>query len=143
VSWRGIRYVALEQRGEGGSAVVYRSLATNGMGRGITFAVKLFTAAAKEGWHVNFMREVHVLRDCDHPTVMKVFDEGLYLDQYPFVVMEYLPFTLKDKMKEGDLATDDKLNYLLHLLSALNYLAHREPPVVHRDIIANCAANAT
>jgi serine/threonine protein kinase len=133
VSWRGVSYINLEKRGEGGSAAVYRTVATTGPRRGILFAVKLFRAPTKANWQVNFMREVHVLRDCDHPAIMNVFDEGMYLDQYPFVVMEYLPFTLADCLKE-EMTNTEKIGLLLHLLSALNYLSRREPPVVHRDI---------
>jgi eukaryotic-like serine/threonine-protein kinase len=134
VSWRGVSYINLEKRGKGGSAVVYRTIATTGQRRGVTFAVKLFRAATREGWHVNFMREIHVLRDCDHPAIMKVYDEGMYLDEYPFVVMEYLPLTLKDRLQAQGVAIKEKTAMMLHLLSALNYLSRREPPVVHRDI---------
>jgi serine/threonine-protein kinase len=134
VSWRDVTYVKIGNLGSGGSSDAYLTLATSGPRRGIAFAVKIFKALSREEWRLNFMREVHVLRDCDHPAIMRVFDEGLYRDEYPFVVMEYLPETLSKAMQAGGLADEDQLSVVMQLLSALNYLSRRDPPVVHRDI---------
>lgn len=134
VSWRDVTYLKVGNTGSGGSSNVYLTLATKGPRRGVLFAVKMFRAAAREDWRVNFMREVHVLRDCDHPAIVKVYDEGIYRDQYPFFVMEYLPNTLSKVMQTENLDDGDKLGIVMPLLSALNYLSRRDPPVVHRDI---------
>ena len=80
------------------------------------------------------MREVHVLRDCDHPAIVKVFDEGIAPNGRPFFIMEYLPLTLWEGMKTGKLDELAKLNIVMQLLSALDYLSRRDPYVVHRDI---------
>jgi serine/threonine protein kinase len=134
VSWRDVTYAKVGNCGRGGSSDVYLALATSGPRRGVLFAVKMFSAVAREDWRLNFMREVHVLRDCDHPAIVRVFDEGVYRDQYPFFVMEYLPETLSKVMRTGELDDRAKLSIVLQLLSALNYLSRRDPPVVHRDI---------
>ena len=134
VSWRDVTYTKVANCGSGGSSDVYLTLATSGPRRGVSFAVKVFSAAAREDWRHNFMREVHVLRDCDHPAIVKIVDEGVYQNRYPFFVMEYLPETLSKALRTSDLDDTAKISIVLQLLSALNYLSRRDPPVVHRDI---------
>ncbi len=134
VSWRDVTYVKIGDIGSGGSSEVYLTLATSGPRRGVLFAVKMFSAAEREDWRNNFMREIHVLRDCDHPSIVRVLDEGVYRDDCPFVVMEYLPQTLSKAEQTDKLTAKNKLSIVMQLLSALNYLSRRDPPVVHRDI---------
>lgn len=64
---------------------------------------------------------------------MRVYDDGLHLDQHPFVVAEYLPNTLFDRLRTRPTMME-KLRYSLQLLSALNYLAGDKIAIVHRDI---------
>lgn len=134
VSWRNISYFKIDNLGKGGTSYVFHMAATSGPNKGMTFAVKVFNAVRKEEWRLNFMREVNFLRSCDHPAILKVFDEGLYRDQFPFVVMEYLPETLSDAIKRRDLSDSVKFGHTIQLLSALAYLIRLEPPIVHRDI---------
>ncbi len=134
VSWRDIIYKTLGQVGKGGSSYVYRAIACSGGSRGNLFAVKVFRSVDREGWLLKFMREAHVLRDCNHPGIVKIFDEGVYLDKYPFFVMELLPARLTTRIKDKSLSEAEKLSLVSQLLSALSYLARRDPPAVHRDI---------
>ena len=136
VSWRDVTYDQMHSAGQGGSGKVSVVLATSGMRKGVLFAIKAFTpdSQAKDDWKQAFMREVHVLRDCDHPAIVKVFDEGVLEDGRPFFVMEYLPRTLWGAMQDGQLDEQAKLSIVMQLLSALDYLSRRDPYVVHRDI---------
>jgi serine/threonine protein kinase len=136
VSWRDITYEPVGPAGSGGIGKVSVALATNGPNKGVLFAVKTFSpnSREKEDWRQAFMREVHVLRDCNHPAIVKVFDEGVLSDGRPFFVMEYLPKTLWDAMEDGSLKETAKVNVVMQLLSALDYLSRRDPYVVHRDI---------
>src|SRR5262249_1509462 len=127
-------YSKIGNLGSGGSSRTHLALATSGPNRGIAFAVKIFGAPPNRGWRNNFMREVHILRDCTHPAIMKVVDEGVYRDDFPFVVMQNLPRTLSKEMRSRKLNVKEGMNALMNLLSALNYLTRRDPPVVHRDI---------
>jgi serine/threonine protein kinase len=79
------------------------------------------------------MREVNSSRDCQHPAIMRAIDEGLHEDRHPFVVLEYLPKTLHNVIQER-VDFLDKLAFSLHLFSGLDYLQHRDPPLIHRDI---------
>ena len=136
VSWRDITYVPVRSAGAGGIGKVSVALATTGPNKGVLFAVKVFSpdSREKEDWKQAFMREVHVLRDCNHPAVVKVFDEGVLGNGRPFFVMEYLSGSLWEAMKEGSLDETAKVNVVMQLLSALDYLSRRDPYVVHRDI---------
>ncbi|MBA4192162.1 MAG: hypothetical protein C0467_29655 [Planctomycetaceae bacterium] len=135
VSWRDITYSRLGVAGSGGIGAVSKVLATSGPNKGITFAIKVFTpdTEEKEAWRQGFMREVHVLRDCNHPAIVKVFDEGVLPNGRPFFVMEYLPEDLKKAM-QNELPEKLKMSIIMQLLSALSYLTRRDPYVVHRDI---------
>jgi serine/threonine protein kinase len=126
-------YTCLQLLGVGGSAETYLMVATAGKLRGQLFAVKVFRRLSKPEWLANFLKEVRFLQDCNHPAVMRVFDEGLFLDRHPFVVAEYLPGTLGNVLRTGPTMMA-RLAYAIQLISALEYLALPEVAVVHRDI---------
>jgi serine/threonine protein kinase len=136
VSWRDVTYEPIRGAGAGGIGKVSVALATTGPNKGVLFAVKVFAPDSheKEAWKQAFMREVHVLRDCNHPAIVKVFDEGVLGDGRPFFVMEYLPATLRDVIKAASLDDAAKVSAVMQLLSALDHLSRRDPYVVHRDI---------
>lgn len=126
-------YVNLRRLGTGGSAETYLVLATSGPLRGLQFAAKIFRRLSKPEWRDSFLEESSFLRTCSHPAVMRVFDEGIYRDEHPFVVAEFLPQTLSAIMRRRTKFAE-KLSYALQLFSALEYLASLATPVVHRDI---------
>ena len=136
VSWRDITYEAVRDADTGGIGKVSLALATDGPNKSVLFAVEVISpdSPEKEHWKQAVMRELHVLRDCSHPAVVKVFDEGVLGDGRPFFVMEYLPSTLWEAMKAGSLDETGKVSIVMQLLSALDYLSRRDPYVVHRDI---------
>jgi serine/threonine protein kinase len=130
----GTTYVSLQRLGRGGTAETYLVLATSGPSwRGQLFALKIFRRISKPDWRANFLGEIAFLRTCNHPAVMRVFDEGLYLEDRPFVVVEYLPQTLAGVLGTAP-SMVERLSYTLQLLSALEYLARPEVSVVHRDV---------
>ncbi len=126
-------YTCLQKLGVGGTAETYLMLASAGSLRGQLFAVKIFRRLSKPEWRQNFLNEIKFLQGCNHPAVMHVFDEGLYLDEHPFVVAEYLPGTLGNVLRTAP-PMMAKMAYAVQLLSALEYLATPSITVVHRDI---------
>src|SRR5947207_5804762 len=132
-SWTGNGYRIIGFLGKGGSANTYLTLCLTGKHKGLNFAVKAFRSAAKPERIINFMREINVLRSCEHPAIMKVFDEGIFQEKYPVVVVEYLPRSFHDEIRSR-IGLLEKISYSLHLLSALDYLQRLEPAVIHRDI---------
>jgi serine/threonine protein kinase len=126
-------YTCLQRLGSGGTAETHLMLSSAGPLRGQLFAVKIFRRLSKPDWRQNFLGEVKFLQGCSHPAVMRVFDEGLYLDEHPFVVVEYLPYTLGNLLRTAPLMMA-KMAYAVQLLSALEYLSLPDITVVHRDI---------
>jgi serine/threonine protein kinase len=135
---RGIRsnsntwYRIIENLGVGGNAATFLVFCTSGLCRGHLFAMKIFRRLSMERRRARFLREVTFLKGCSHPAVVPVFDDGLFYEN-PFVLVEYMPETLRQAMTRS-MSVVQKVGYTLQLLSALSYLASRTPPVVHRDI---------
>lgn len=136
----GTIYRVLQILGEGGNSVVYLVLALDGIYRGALFALKIFKRITDAGRLEKFLREITFLHTCNHPCIMRIYDEGRYrkrttegLTEYPFVVAEYLPQTLFDLMRIRTTIAE-RLSITLQLLSALAYLAIQAPPVIHRDV---------
>jgi serine/threonine protein kinase len=73
------------------------------------------------------------LEEADHPSILRYYDQGTY-DQYPFLVSEYFPRNLREKIDQEAMSLTTKLSYAVQLLSVLTYLEERSPPVIHRDI---------
>jgi len=129
----GVWYKSLQLLGTGGTAATFLVLATSGANRGVPFALKVFRRLSKPERRDTFLQEIDFLRGRQHPCIMRIFDSGVFRDDHPFVVAEYLPRTLLDVIRDG-VGTLEKTSYALQLLSALDYLASLDPPVVHRDI---------
>lgn len=127
-------YRKLQSLGSGGNAITFLAVATSGMNRGVPFAIKVFRNLSKPQRRENFNHEVAFLKDCDHPSIMRVFDAGVFMDNFPFLVAEYLPDTLYQIIRAGRTSLVMKVSFALQLLSALSYLEQRSPSVVHRDI---------
>ncbi len=130
----GDMYHNLQYLGSGGSAVTFLMLAWSGPLKGAPFAVKIFRRVSKPERRQSFLNEMKFLRERNHPGIMRTFDEGVYQEDHPFVVAEYLPQTLGKLMRAGTSSMVEKLSFMLQLLSTLDYLATLSTPVVHRDI---------
>lgn len=126
-------YTCLQRLGVGGTAETYLMLASDGPLRGQLFALKIFRRLSKPEWRENFLAEVKFLQTCSHPAVMRVFDEGLFHEEHPFVVAEYLPDTLEKVLRTAT-PMMARMVFAVQLLSALEYLSTPEIRVVHRDI---------
>lgn len=130
-------YENVQHLGTGGNAVTFLTLCTSGPNKGVLFALKVFRRISDPDRRARFLQEVQFLQGCEHPSVMRVYDSGVFATgggKYPFVVAEYLPLRLFDVIRAGDATTAHKISYVLQLLSALQYLAALDPAVVHRDI---------
>lgn len=127
--------------GAGGNAVTYLVVCTEGPSRGVPFALKFFRRMSKPERRIAFMDELEFLRTSDHPSIMRVYDDGTFTfvqggaeTEYPFLVAEYLPNTMFRVIRSGQASITEKTVYATQLLAALTYLDSQEPPVVHRDV---------
>lgn len=128
-------YQVLQTLGKGRNATTFLVMATGNddLNRGMLFALKLFHRLDIPEKAVELIEETRFLRDCHHPAIMQVVDQGAFRNEHPFLVAEYLPTTLRDAISRQPPILE-KLCYTIQLLSALVYLDQREGQVVHRDI---------
>ncbi len=137
----GVWYKNIQTLGTGANAVTFLVVANEGPNKGVLFALKVFRKLSDPQRRAAFLKEVGFLKTCAHPSVMRVFDTGLFTEysggtklEYPFVVAEYLPTTMADVIRARAIGMPEKISYALQLLSGLSYLASLKPQVVHRDI---------
>jgi formylglycine-generating enzyme required for sulfatase activity/predicted Ser/Thr protein kinase len=126
------KYEILSEIGRGGMGVVYRA-------RHLIWneekALKVLVAAgaAQQGLK-GLMAEALVMRQLQHPNIVRVEDADYTEDDQPFVVMEYVDGqSLGQKLKgEGPLAPELALQIAAQTCSALS--AAHQKGIVHRDI---------
>jgi len=140
-SENGVWYKNIQTLGHGGNAITFLALATSGDARGVLFAIKVFRKLSQPARRDAFIEEIKFLRVADHPSVMRIYDAGIFVRhsgtntfEYPFVAAEYLPKTLAVVIRENTSSLAEKVSYSLQLLSVLRYLALQDRPVIHRDI---------
>ena len=126
-------YQCLQTLGTGKNATVFLVLATSGEHAGLLFALKTFRRLSDETSTRKFADETRFLKECQHPAMMRLIDDGVFRGKYPFMVVEYLPITLRDAMRRG-LPMSEKVVFVLQLLSALSHLSQRSPRVIHGDL---------
>ena len=69
-------YKSIELLGTGGNAATFLACCTSTPLKGLLFAIKVFRRLSKPERRNSFLEEARFLRTCDHPSVMRVFDEG-------------------------------------------------------------------
>ena len=126
-------YRNLQLLGSGGNAATFLVVATSGAHRGVPFAAKFFRKLSRPDRQKSFLGEMQFLQTCSHPSIMRVFDSGVFYN-YPFFIAEYLPDTLEKVMRASGTSIVWKISFALQLLSALAWLERLETPVIHRDI---------
>jgi serine/threonine-protein kinase len=129
------RYEILDELGRGAMGSVYRAK-DPAMGR--TVAVKtilpaILTSDDGKEFRERFYREARAAGALAHPGIVPMFDVGEH-EGIPFMVMEYVSGqTLAQSMRQGGLATLDRVCEIGHQLAEALAYAHRNG-IVHRDI---------
>jgi serine/threonine-protein kinase len=79
-----------------------------------------------------FLREIRVLASLEHPNIAG-FHSAFRVGSQLLLVMEFVDgITLDHKLKEGRLPATQAVNYIMQVLSALEYAHSRD--VIHRDV---------
>lgn len=134
-------YRIIQTLGVGGNAVTFLVVSTSGANTGVLFALKCFRKLSQPERRTAFHLEINFLKGRSHPSVMRVFDQGLFRytiggveGEYPFVVAEYLGTTLRHVMRMKSSSLAQRVSFSVQLVSALVYLERSDPQIIHRDI---------
>lgn len=137
--WKGIKassdrwYKPVELIAAGKNAATFLAIGDTAPFVGIPYAIKVFRRISSDESLAAFLDEASTLKELDHPGIMRVIDDGTYYQKNPFLVAEYLPWTLKDVIEQGA-SLQLKVSFAIQLLSALKYLSTLSPPIIHRDL---------
>nr|XP_027080533.1 probable serine/threonine-protein kinase SIS8 isoform X1 [Coffea arabica] len=121
-----------EQIGQGSFAVVYR-----GIWNGSDVAVKVyFGNEYNDQTLLSYTQELYIMRTLRHPNVL-LFMGAVCSQEKLALVTEYLPrgslFKALHKSNQ-QLDIRRRLRMALDVARGMNYLHHRNPPIVHRDL---------
>ena len=98
--------------------------------------VKLFNhmeGKSKEDARRKFLAETKVLLQLNHPGIVRVLDVGEH-EGSPYLVMEHLTGTLRQRMADGPLPADQVRELLRQIGAALTALHEHPLRILHRDI---------
>jgi len=133
-------YSIIQPVGKGGNCGVFLAVCLSGENQGNLFAIKVFAKLYDEERKSQFLQEAEFLGECDHPSIVRVFDTGEVRisgdsrsNLHPFVVMDYYPATLRESLSPR-LMLPQRSIFVLQLLSALQKLQSDSRQIVHRDI---------
>ncbi|WP_196426908.1 serine/threonine protein kinase [Paenibacillus validus] len=133
------RYRCLSFVGKGGNGATFKVVCEKGKYEGIEFALKVFYRVSDLERRRRFLREAGMLASLSHPSIIRLFDRGVYKtrrNSYPFMIVEFIPSSIRDllSMSGGALAPLRAIRCGLQILNALNYIHTLASPIVHRDI---------
>jgi serine/threonine protein kinase len=83
-----------------------------------------------------FQREADMLAELNHEHIPRIYDRFSEQNRH-YLVMEYIAGdTLEEELRTagGKLPPDRVMDIALQVLDTLEYLHHREPPVIYRDL---------
>jgi serine/threonine-protein kinase len=134
------RYTILRKLGQGGMGAVYLVADTRLAGK--QYALKemsdqaIADPAERQAALLAFQQEAQLLANLDHPNLPKVTDSFPEGSNY-YLVMEYVQGeTLDNKLAQmkGPLPEPIVRRYAEQLCDVLDYLHHRQPAVIFRDL---------
>ncbi|CAI9759409.1 unnamed protein product [Fraxinus pennsylvanica] len=121
-----------EEIGQGSFAVVYR-----GIWNGCDVAVKVYSGYQYgEETLSDSKKEIHIMRKLRHPNVV-LFMGAVCSEVKLAMVTEFLPRgSLFKTLHKNNQSLDmrRRLRMALDVARGMNYLHHRNPPIVHRDL---------
>ncbi|KAF3965836.1 hypothetical protein CMV_010019 [Castanea mollissima] len=130
IRWQDLHFG--EEIGQGFYAVVY-----HGLWNGSDVAIKVyFGNEYSEGTLLDFKKEIDIMKRLRHPNVL-LFMGAAYTQERLSIVTEFLPRgSLFKTLHKNNQALDigRRLRMALDVARGMNYLHHRNPPIVHRDL---------
>ncbi|KAJ6705613.1 SERINE-THREONINE PROTEIN KINASE [Salix purpurea] len=121
-----------EEIGRGSFAAVYR-----GIWNGSDVAVKIYLGNQyKEETLLDYQKEIDIMKSLRHPNVL-LFMGAVYSPERLAIVTEFLPRgSLFKTLHKNSPAMDirRRVKMALDVARGMNYLHHRNPPILHRDL---------
>ena len=125
-------YEILGTLGAGGMGEVYRAKDAR-LGRTVAIKVLPSSVSADHERLQRFAQEARSAAALNHPNILSIFDIGDGQNSSPYVVSELLVGeTLRDRLRNGPLATRKAIDYALQTAKGL--AAAHEKGIVHRDL---------
>ncbi|XP_057763990.1 serine/threonine-protein kinase CTR1 isoform X2 [Salvia miltiorrhiza] len=130
IQWEDLQFK--EEIGQGSFAVVYR-----GIWNGSDVAVKVYSGNQyDEETLIDYKKEIDIMRRLRHPNVL-LFMGASCTEERIAIVTEYMNRgslfkTLHKSNQPLDIRR--RLRIALDVARGMNYLHHRNPPIVHRDL---------
>src|SRR5579872_1396490 len=130
------QWILEQELGRGGMGCVYlaRRAAPDGAGPAQA-AVKVLAAelAVDPGFLQRFQREIDILRQLEHPNIVRFLESGEEGGRYYFA-MEYVPGPSFDRIREerGRLPWREVLDLAVQIAPALKHAHDRG--IIHRDL---------
>jgi len=124
-------YRILEQMGQGGMATVYKAYHP-ALDRYVALKVLHQAFLEDPNFLARFQREARLVARLDHANIVPIFDYAEHVGR-PYLVMKFIEGeTLKARLNRGPIPSDDLLDVVNSVGSALTY-AHKHK-ILHRDI---------
>lgn len=125
------RYRVIRLAGRGGMSVVYHAYDTVN-DRDVAIKVLSLDLATEESFLARFQRESELMRDLNHPHILRAYDYGQDNEVVYLVMSYYGGGTLKERMNKGPLPLAKVVDFLSQVASGLGYAHSRG--IIHRDI---------
>jgi serine/threonine protein kinase len=126
-------YKIISKLNEGGMAVVYLGIQEK-LNRKVAIKILEPFLLITKDTAVRFEKEAKTAASLSHSNIIQIHDTGK-IDEYHYIVMEYLEESLRDKMNlnpKGKMHPEIALDIIDNLMNALDYAHFRG--VFHRDI---------
>lgn len=126
------RYRIVSILGQGGMGSVYQAWDEN---LGISVAVKENLFLTDE-YARQFQREANILASLRHPSLPRVGDYFTVPNQGQYLIMDFIEGEdLRQRIERNTTVPDEEVVLIgAAICDALDYLHHRFPPIIHRDI---------
>jgi serine/threonine protein kinase/Tol biopolymer transport system component len=125
------RYRIIRLAGKGGMALVYHAYDTQN-DRDVAIKVLALELSSEENFLTRFQRESELMRDLDHPNILRAYDYGQEDERVYLVMSYYGDGTIRDRLSQGHMSLKQINEYLIQIASGLDYAHSRH--IVHRDI---------